>query len=80
MTEAEYKRLAKAGLRSARRGLRSLDSHVEKVERWYNRMMKRKVRIRSDQLEPGFVLLDGLRQKTDAALLAATDFFSAVNM
>lgn len=80
MTETELKRLQRAGLRSARRALRAMDSQLEKLERWYNRMLKRKTRVRPDQLEPGYRLVDELKAKSDAALFASTDFFGAVNI
>lgn len=65
-TQGQRRREAIAAVRQFRRGYRSADTMMEKLERELDRLIKRKTLISVDNIEKVGVLLDGTNQAVEA--------------
>jgi hypothetical protein len=77
MTDAELKRLIVASARTARRYNRRLQTQAEILERWLDRMIARKTRIRESEGLPVVAIWDTLKNYTKNLELTLADFLNA---
>ena len=77
MTESEARRLVLQSARNARKAYRRADSAGEVLERWLDRMIDRKTRIRFSQAEAVIVKWEAYRDNVGSLEKALGDFLQA---
>lgn len=77
MTESELRRLVLQSARNARRAYRRADTQGEIFERWLDRQIARKTKIRSDSAAKGQGIYNEYRLRVQAVDAAMTDLLSA---
>lgn len=74
MTETEWRRLTLQAARNLRRQYRRADSAGERLERWLDREISRKTRIKYDQALKSIPLWEDYRDQVKGIETALTDF------
>jgi len=77
MTDAELKRLIVASARTARRYNRRLQTQAEILERWLDRAIARKTRIKESEATPVIKIWDTLKVYTRNLEVALADFLGS---
>jgi hypothetical protein len=77
MTESELRRLVLQSARNARRAYRRADSQGEIFERWVDRQILRKTRIRSESAQKGTEIYVEFRNRVMALDAAMSDLMIA---
>ncbi len=80
MTEREFRRLVLAAARAARRQWRKSDTAGEKLERWLDREINRKTRIRAEQALAVIPLWEAFRDQVKGVERAIADFIATASI
>lgn len=80
MTESEFKRLVLQAARNARKAYRKADTAGEVLERWLDRQIERKTRIRASQAEAVIPRWEAFRDNVMALERALADFLTATGI
>lgn len=80
MTEAQLKRLVNLAARNARRSYRTADTSGEKLERWFDRQIRRKTRILATQASGVIPLYEDYRSKVIILEKRIAEFINAAQI